>query len=124
MADDAAMKETCIQEPCFFLPFFESGEWRTKEKPPWKTLKKAKVTPGFIRSLATYTEYRMKRSADLMEYLLSLEADWDVTMKKDGIYVETKDMIYERILPKIHEAGFTEDDYVLYSEYTRKWGML
>ncbi|MEG0303041.1 MAG: hypothetical protein RR842_10060 [Gordonibacter sp.] len=82
------------------------------------------MTPGFIRSLATYTEYRMKRSADLMEYLLSLEADWDVTMKKDGIYVETKDMIYERILPKIHEAGFTEDDYVLYSEYTRKWGML
>jgi hypothetical protein len=38
--------------------------------------------------------------------------------------METETMAYETILPRLKEAGITEDDYVLYSEYTRKWGML
>ncbi|WP_139652679.1 hypothetical protein [Raoultibacter phocaeensis] len=120
----APVKETCIQSACFFLPFFESGEWRRRGKSPWKTLKKATVVPDTLRSLAAYTQERIARSADGMEFLMSIHHDWEVTVKKDGVWMETETMLYEDILPKLKEAGFSEDDYVLYSEYTRKWGML
>lgn len=38
--------------------------------------------------------------------------------------METETMIYEDILPQLEEAGISENDYALYSEYTRKWGMI
>ena len=59
-----------------------------------------------------------------MEFLMSINDSWDVTVKKNGVYLETDAMIFEDILPMIEQAGFSEDDYVLYSEYTRKWGMI
>ncbi|HBT95989.1 MAG TPA: hypothetical protein DEB24_07950 [Coriobacteriia bacterium] len=118
------VKETCVQNACFFLPFFESGEWRRNEKSPWKTLKKEASDVKSVRALAAYTERRISRSADCMSFLLGLHDAWDVTVKKDGVWMETETMIYEDILPRLEKAGFTEDDYVLYSEYTRKWGML
>lgn len=122
---ESAVKETCIQNACFFLSFFESGEWRRREKSPWKTFKKRQeVGPDTIRELAAYTEGRMVRSADVMAFLLGIHDDWNITAKKDGVWMETETMIYEDILPRLREAGFTEDDYVLYSEYTRKWGMI
>lgn len=124
MTERATYNETCIQAACFFLPFFESGEWRTKDKSPWEVLKKTHMTPDVLRSLAAYTERRMSRSADLMAFLMSIDDSWEVTVKKNGVLLETVNMIFEDILPKIEEAGFTEDDYVLYSEYTRKWGMI
>ncbi len=124
MSETAKVNDTCIQEPCFFLPFFEAGEWRLKKKSPWKLLKKEYVTPDTLRDLAAYTERRLMRSADLMEFLMGIHDDWEVTVKKNGVCVETDSMIYEDIVPKLEEAGFTPDDYVLYSEYTRKWGML
>lgn len=124
MAENATYNETCIQEACFFLPFFESGEWRTKGKSPWEVVKKTRMTPDALRSLAAYTERRLSRSADLMEFLMNINDSWDVTVKKNGVYLETDAMIFEDILPMIEQAGFSEDDYVLYSEYTRKWGMI
>ncbi len=124
MTEHATYNETCIQTACFFLPFFESGEWRTKDKSPWEVLKKTHMTPDVLRSLAAYTEHRMSRSADLMAFLMNINDSWEVTVKKDGVLLETESMIFEDILPKIEEAGFSEDDYVLYSEYTRKWGMI
>ncbi|MCL1879440.1 MAG: hypothetical protein FWF71_02295 [Actinomycetia bacterium] len=125
MAEASVVKETCIQAACFFLPFFESGEWRRKGKAPWKVLKKEPgITPDALRELAAYTEKRISRSADCMAALLSIHDDWQVTVKKDGVWMETETMIYEDILPRLQAAEITEDDYVLYSEYTRKWGML
>jgi hypothetical protein len=127
MSENVKVKETCIQEPCFFLPFFEAGEWRVREKSPWKQLKRLKqeeATPEHIQALADYTGQRISRCAEMMTFLLSIHDHWDVTVKKDGVYMETEAMIYEDILPRIKEAGFSENDYVLYSEYTRKWGML
>lgn len=119
-----AVKETCIQSACFFLPFFESGEWRMQGKSPWKTLKKEKVTPDTLRMLAAYTEERISRCADTLAFLQSIHDDWNVTVKKDGVWMETETMLYETILPLLEAAGITAGDYVLYSEYTRKWGML
>jgi hypothetical protein len=124
MTRTSPINETCIQNACFFLSFFESGEWRTGEKSPWKMFRKEEVLPDTLRALASYTERRISRCADSMEFLLSIHDDWDITVKKDGIWMETETMMYEDILPRLKEAGFTGDDYVLYSEYTRKWGML
>lgn len=66
----------------------------------------------------------MSHSAAVMEFLLSIHDDWEITVKKDGVWMETETMIYEDILPKLEEAGISENDYALYSEYTRKWGMI
>ena len=82
MDEPTVVKHTCIQSACFFLPFFEAGEWRRRGKSPWKSV------------------------------------------KKDGVWMETETMIYEDILPRLEEAGISENDYALYSEYTRKWGMI
>jgi len=125
MALAAKTKDTCIQTACFFLPFFESGEWRRRGKTPWKTFPKRRdVAPDAVRDLADYTMTRMTRSADCMEFLLSLHADWKTTAAKDGIWLETETLSYEAILPELIKAGFSADDYLLYAEYTRKWGML
>ena len=118
------VKETCIQSACFFLPFFEAGEWRRREKSPWKTLRKRTVDPDALRELAAYEERRLTRCAEVMEFLQSIHDDWNVTAKKDGVWMETETMIYEDILPRLEEAGISENDYALYSEYTRKWGMI
>ena len=117
-------KDTCIQEACFFLPFFESGEWRRGEKSPWKTFTKQDVSSDLVAQLAEYTGHRMKRSAEVMAFLQSIVDDWKITPKKDGVFMETSSMIAEDILPKLSDAGFTGEDYVLYTEYTRKWGMI
>lgn len=118
------VKDTCIQAACFFLPFFEAGEWRRGEKSPWKTIRKAEATPSTLRALASYTHERISHSAHVMEVLMDVHDDWKVTVKKDGIFMETVTMAYEEILPRLKEAGVSEDDFQLYSEYTRKWGMI
>ena len=76
------------------------------------------------RELAAYTNRCMSHSAAVMEFLLSIHDDWEITVKKDGVWMETETMIYEDILPQLEEAGISENDYALYSEYTRKWGMI
>jgi len=124
MTKGTVVKETCVQSACFFFPFFESGEWRRLEKSPWKTIKKEEVTPDKLRELASYTERCISQCAAGMEFLQSIHDDWKVTFKKDGVWLETETMIFEDILPKLEEAGVSKNDYVLYSEYTRKWGML
>ena len=118
------VKETCIQAACFFLPFFENGEWRTKGKSPWKTVREGEMTPERLRELGEYTEHRLNRNAEVMEFLMSIHDQWSVVTKKDGVFLETTTMDYEDSLPKLQAAGFTRDDFVLYSEYTRKWGMI
>lgn len=118
------VKDTCIQEACFFLPFFESGEWRAKEKSPWQRFVKQSVTAQTVRDLAMYTNHRMMRSAQIIDFLLELHDDWEISPRKDGVFMETATMSAEEILPKLEAAGFNGTDFVLYTEYTRKWGML
>ncbi len=125
MTDSKPVKETCIQNACFFLPFFERGEWRcSRGKSPWQTIKKMEATPENVEALASYTGDCISQCAKTMEALQRIHDDWDITVKKDGIWMETETMIYEDILPKLEEAGISENDYELFSEYTRKWGMI
>ncbi|WP_283171305.1 hypothetical protein [Curtanaerobium respiraculi] len=124
MAENAPVKETCIQAACFFLPFFEAGEWRTRDKSPWKKLRKRQMNAREIRKLAEYTGNRIARCAEVMEFLQAIHDDWNITVKKKGVWMETQTMKYEDILPKLEAAGFVPEDYELYSEYTRKWGMI
>ena len=119
------VKETCIQTACFFLPFFEAGEWRAGEKSPWILVRKLKnITPDHVRTLAEYAYNTLLRCANTMEALQDIHNDWTITVKKKGIWMETQTMNYEDILPKLKERGISENDFELYSEYTRKWGML
>lgn len=118
------VKETCIQEACFFLPFFESGEWRTKDKSPWQKFVKQDVDAQTVRDLAEYTNNRMTRSAAIIDFLTELHDDWEISPRKDGVFMETATMSAEDVLPKLEAAGFNGSDFVLYTEYTRKWGML
>lgn len=116
---------TCIQRAQFVLHFFENGEWREKSESLYDTfIKKKAVTPEDMQALTDYTTNRMKRTSKLYELLLEIHDDWEVTPKRDCIILETETMDFEAIIPKIKEVGFDENDYVLYSEYTRKWGML
>lgn len=116
---------TCIQRAQFVLPFRESGEWRRKANTPWdRFLKKHDVTPDEVMALADYTAHRMKRSAALMDCLLNIHDDWEISCNEECIIMETVSMDFEAIIPQITEAGFNENDFILYSEYTRKWGML
>lgn len=116
---------TCIQRAQFVLPFFEGGEWRDKKASPWdKLLKKHDISTEEVKNLAAYTTERMNRTAALMELLKKIHDDWEISAKSDCIIMETESMKFEDIIPQLFEAGFTENDYILYSDYTRKWGML
>lgn len=116
---------TCIQRAQFLLPFDEAGEWRRREKTPWKKfLSERNPSPEDVEALANYTYERMCTAAHLMAFLLKVHDDWDVSTRNDGILLETETMSFEEIIPKITAAGFSENDYILYTEYTRKWGML
>lgn len=116
---------TCIQRAQFVLHFFESGEWREKKESPYERLvKNKKVRPEDIQELRCYTSERMARTEALFRLLLTLHDDWEVTAKKDCLILETETMDFEAIVPTLKTHGFSENDYVLYTEYTRKWGML
>ncbi|MDR2493351.1 MAG: hypothetical protein LBD25_07865 [Coriobacteriales bacterium] len=123
MSDQVA-KEVCIQTACFFLPFFEAGEWRTQKKSPWRSLKNESASPDALFALATYTEKRIRSCGRCMAFLLSIHDDWCIKVKKEGVWMMTRTMIYEDILPQLKAAGISENEYILYSEYTRAWGML
>ena len=116
---------TCIQRAQFVLHFYEGGEWRKKEESPYdRFIKKQQVTPDDLKALADYTTARMNRTQALFAFLLEIHDDWIITPKREGIILETETMDFEAIIPLLIEKGFTEEDYILYSEYTRKWGML
>ena len=116
---------TCVQRAQFVLHFFENGEWRDKKESLYDTfVKKKKPTAEELSELATYTTRCMTRVSELYALLLSIHDDWEITPKRDCIILETETMDFETIIPLIKASGFNENDYVLYSEYTRKWGML
>lgn len=116
---------TCVQRAQFVLHFFESGEWREKKASLYDTFAKNKnVTPDDLKALRVYTTSRMERTEALFRLLLELHDDWEITAKRECLILETETMDFEVIIPLLKEKGFNENDYVLYSEYTRKWGML
>lgn len=119
------VKPTCIQTACFSLPFYEAGEWRVKEKSPWKHLKKTEYySAEEVRDLVTYLDRNVQSALEVMNALLEIHDDWQITLKKDGIWMETETMMYEDILPELEKRGIAKERYIMYSEYTRKWGMI
>ena len=76
-----------------------------------------------MKSLASYADKRINRCAELMSFLMKINPDWEVIPRSEGVYMETDAMKYEEILPMLNSAGFTGEDFVIFSEYTRKWGI-
>lgn len=122
---DRKDNETCDQNAQIYLTFHEGGEWRHKRKSPWEIFRSQKTTsPQEVRTLAAYTNNRMQRVAGMMEVLMNLHDDWAISTHRDYVKMETVTLEYDVIIRALLDAGYTEDDYILQTEYTRKWGML
>lgn len=122
---DRSQNETCVQNAQFFLTFKEAGEWRRKSISPAKAFTRLdKARPEDVRALKAYTADRMERVAQMMEVLLALHDDWAITAHADYVKMETVTLDFKEAIAALAAKGFTEDDYLLQAEYTRKWGML
>jgi hypothetical protein len=122
---DRSKNVTCDQNAQFFLTFLEEGEWRRGQEPYPQTFRKLDhATPEDVRKLQAYLNRRLDRVAGMMEILDSLHNDWAVTCTKEYVKYETVTMDFKDIIPHLLAAGYTENDYLLEAEYTRKWGMI
>lgn len=115
----------CTSETCFFLPFFDSPNTSgSKDQSQWGSYMEGdSVTPDKIKALASYADKRISRCAELMSFLMKMNPDWEIIPRSEGVYMESDALKYEDILPALNAAGFTGEDFVIFSEYTRKWGM-
>ena len=117
--------QTCVQNAQLYLTFHEAGEWRRGARSPWVRFRRQKsVTPEDVRALAAYTHARMQRVAGMMAVLLALHDDWAISPHRDYVKMETTTLEYNSIVDALLAAGYTADDFILQTEYTRKWGML
>jgi rRNA processing protein Krr1/Pno1 len=115
----------CIQRARFFFYFFEEGEWKRKEKTPLEKFTQLEhAGPEDIRKLKDTLALRLERIAQMVEILTNAHHDWAITAKKDHILLETVTFDFTEAVKILNEHGFTNDDFVLRAEYTRKWGML
>lgn len=117
--------QTCVQNAQLYLTFHEAGEWRRGARSPWVRFRRQKsVTPEDVRALAAYTHARMQRVAGMMAVLLALHDDWAISPHRDYVKMETTTLEYNIIVDALLAAGYIADDFILQTEYTRKWGML
>ena len=117
--------QTCVQNAQLYLTFHEAGEWRRGTRSPWVRFRRQKsVTPEDVCALAAYTHARMQRVAGMMAVLLALHDDWAISPHRDYVKMETTTLEYNIIVDALLAAGYTADDFILQTEYTRKWGML
>ena len=117
--------QTCVQNAQLYLTFHEVGEWRRGARSPWVRFRRQKsVTPEDVRALAAYTHARMQRVAGMMAVLLALHDDWAISPHRDYVKMETTTLEYNIIVDALLAAGYTAGDFILQTEYTRKWGML
>lgn len=117
--------QTCVQNAQLYLTFHEAGEWRRGTRSPWVRFRRQKsVMPEDVRALAAYTHARMQRVAGMMAVLLALHDDWAISPHRDYVKMETTTLEYNIIVDALLAAGYTADDFILQTEYTRKWGML
>ena len=117
--------QTCVQNAQLYLTFHEAGEWRRGARSPWVCFRRQKsVMPEDVRALAAYTHARMQRVAGMMAVLLALHDDWAISPHRDYVKMETTTLEYNIIVDALLAAGYTADDFILQTEYTRKWGML
>ncbi|MFM9413623.1 hypothetical protein ACKQTC_04505 [Peptococcus simiae] len=122
---DRSKNVTCVQNAQFYLTFTEAGEWRRREKSPCQAfVRLEKASPEDVRQLKTYTAERMERVAQMMEVLLAMHDDWAITAHRDYVKMETVTLDFKDAIAALQAHGFTEDDYLLQAEYTRKWGMI
>lgn len=120
-----ANNETCIQRARFIFDFFEKNNWQAKEEPPLNKIVKSKnVQPGAVRELNKFLTKRLDNIAAMMEVLLKVHDDWAITGKKDQIIMETETFDFNDAIQVLKEHGFSDEEYILKVEYSRKWGIL
>ena len=117
--------ETCVQRARFFFYFFEMRDWKPGEKPPLQDIVKVKdVKPEAIRNLNRFLTNRLERIARMLEILTEANDDWAITGWKDHILVETESFDFNNAIKVLKDQGFSDNEFILKVEYTRKWGVL
>jgi hypothetical protein len=117
--------ETCVQRARFYFYFFELKEWKPGERPPFQDIiKVTDVKPEAIRNLNRFLTNRLERIARMLEILTKVHDDWAVTGWKDYILVETESLDFNNAIKALKDQGFTDNEFILKVEYTRKWGVL
>lgn len=116
--------ETCVQRARFFFYFYEKT-WEPGETPPLADILKAKhISPRAVRNLKDFLACRLERIAAMLELLTEAHNDWAMTGKKEYILLETETYDFNEALKLLEAHGFTDKEFVLKVEYTRKWGVL
>jgi len=115
----------CNQRARFFFYFVDEGQWGAKEKTPMQKFTSLQhIGPEDIRALKDALTLRMERIAQMVEVLTTAHKDWAITAKKDYILLETMTLDFKVAVKLLTDHGFTGDEFVLASEYSRKWGMI
>lgn len=116
--------ETCVQRVRFFFNYFKNESLKEEKIPIERIIKLKPVTPNDVRELKDILSLRLERIACMMDILNQAHEDWAVTGRKDYISMETETLDYNKAVEMLEQNGYTQDEFVLKVEYTRKWGVL
>ena len=117
--------ETCVQRAILRFYYQKSSSLKREEN---KLLGKysisSKTDPDKVREFKKYLELRLERIAQMMEILLKAHDDWAVTERRDYFQIETVSFDFNEAVRILLDHGFSNEEYILEVEYTRKWGVL
>jgi hypothetical protein len=122
-----ADNETCVQRAIIEL-HYQSSEKHKGDKLMAGTVMKGEISPDDVRQYRDYLSSRLGRIASMMDILLEAHDDWAVTGRVTGrkgfVQMETQSFDFKDIIRLLNEHGFSEDEYIIKLDYTRKWGVL
>jgi hypothetical protein len=118
-----ADNETCVQRAIIEL-HYQSGGGHEGDKLMAGAVMKGSIRPEDIRRYKDYLSSRLERIASMMDILLEAHDDWAITGRKGFVQMETQSFDFKDIIRVLNEHGFSEDEYVIKLDYTRKWGVL
>lgn len=117
--------ETCIQRAKVLFTFFETGQRGTRHQSAFSLIIKNKnLNSDSLRQFSSFLNHRLERIAGMMDILMKSHDDWAVTGRRDQIVMETESWDFNEAVEALHRQGYTDDEYILEVEYTRKWGVL
>ena len=117
--------ETCVQRTilCFSFPQISTLQDGGKRNLFFK-FSARKSGPDRVRELKRLLGLSLERTARMMDILLAAHDDWAVTEQKDSFRMETVSLDFHEVERLLAENNFSQEEYTLEVEYTRKWGVL
>lgn len=117
--------ETCVQRTIFRFSYSKEADLKRKGKKLFTLhCTGPKTDPDKVRELKRYLDVRLERIARMMEILLKAHEDWAVTERKEYFQMESLSFDFNEAVRLLRKHGYTNEEYTLEVEYTRKWGVL